>query len=107
VLDRELKEAQNAPPARYAPDTRMRRVRWSQGETQVLELGAGPPRAGACRSRRNRLPIRASPAGTAAAAPSPCSTRAATSATSAGATPASTEPPANSAIPQMSSRRRP
>jgi pimeloyl-ACP methyl ester carboxylesterase len=42
-LDRELESAQAALLARYAPDTRARRVRWSQGETQVLELGAGPP----------------------------------------------------------------
>jgi pimeloyl-ACP methyl ester carboxylesterase len=42
-IDRELEEAQAALLARYAPDTRVRRVRWSQGETQVLELGAGPP----------------------------------------------------------------
>jgi 2-hydroxy-6-oxonona-2,4-dienedioate hydrolase len=43
VSHRELEEAQAALLARYAPDTRVRRVRWSQGETQVLELGAGPP----------------------------------------------------------------
>jgi pimeloyl-ACP methyl ester carboxylesterase len=43
VINRELEEAQAALLARYAPDTRVRRVRWSQGETQVLELGAGPP----------------------------------------------------------------
>jgi pimeloyl-ACP methyl ester carboxylesterase len=42
-LDRELEQAQAALLARYAPDTRVRRVRWSQGETQLLELGAGPP----------------------------------------------------------------
>lgn len=42
-LDRELEKAQAALLARYAPETRVRRVRWSQGETQVLELGAGPP----------------------------------------------------------------
>lgn len=29
--------------ARLAPEASVRRVRWSQGETQVLELGAGPP----------------------------------------------------------------
>lgn len=29
--------------ARYAPETRVRRVAWSQGATQVLELGDGPP----------------------------------------------------------------
>lgn len=42
-LDRQLEAAQTALLARYAPDTRVRRVRWSQGETQVLELGAGSP----------------------------------------------------------------
>lgn len=42
-IDRELEEAQAALLARYAPDTRVRRVHWSQGETQLLELGAGPP----------------------------------------------------------------
>jgi len=42
-LDQQLETAQAALLARYAPDTRVRRVRWSQGETQVLELGAGPP----------------------------------------------------------------
>lgn len=42
-LDRELERAQAALLARYAPDARVRRVRWSQGETQLLELGDGPP----------------------------------------------------------------
>jgi pimeloyl-ACP methyl ester carboxylesterase len=42
-LDAELEAAQTALLARCAPGTRARRVRWSQGETQVLELGAGPP----------------------------------------------------------------
>jgi pimeloyl-ACP methyl ester carboxylesterase len=42
-LDRELEQAQAALLARFAPDTRVRRVRWSRGETQVLELGDGPP----------------------------------------------------------------
>jgi pimeloyl-ACP methyl ester carboxylesterase len=42
-IDRELEQAQAALLARYAPNTRVRRVRWSQGEIQVLELGAGPP----------------------------------------------------------------
>lgn len=40
-IDRQVQEAQEALLARYAPDTRARRVRWSQGETQVLELGSG------------------------------------------------------------------
>ena len=42
-LDRELEQAHVALLARFAPDTRVRRLRWSQGETQVLELGDGPP----------------------------------------------------------------
>jgi pimeloyl-ACP methyl ester carboxylesterase len=41
--DAELVAAQAALLARYAPEARMRRVRWSGGETQALELGAGPP----------------------------------------------------------------
>jgi pimeloyl-ACP methyl ester carboxylesterase len=41
--DAELEAAQAALLARYAPDARMQRVRWSQGEIQALELGAGPP----------------------------------------------------------------
>jgi pimeloyl-ACP methyl ester carboxylesterase len=41
--DAELEAAQAALLARYAPDARIRRVRWSRGETQALELGAGPP----------------------------------------------------------------
>jgi len=42
-MTRQLEAAYAALLARYAPDTRVRRVRWSGGETQVLELGAGPP----------------------------------------------------------------
>ena len=42
-MDRQVKAAQAALLARHAPDTRVRRVAWSQGETQVLELGAGSP----------------------------------------------------------------
>jgi pimeloyl-ACP methyl ester carboxylesterase len=42
-LDRELEKAQAALLARYAPETQIRRIRWSQGETQVLELGTGAP----------------------------------------------------------------
>ena len=42
-LDRELEKAQAALLARFAPDTRVRRIRWSQGETQLFELGTGPP----------------------------------------------------------------
>jgi pimeloyl-ACP methyl ester carboxylesterase len=41
--DRSLEAAQTALLARHAPGTRSRRVRWSRGETQVLELGAGSP----------------------------------------------------------------
>jgi pimeloyl-ACP methyl ester carboxylesterase len=42
-LDRELEKAQAALLDRFAPDTRVRRIRWSQGETQLFELGTGPP----------------------------------------------------------------
>jgi pimeloyl-ACP methyl ester carboxylesterase len=42
-LDPELETAQTALLARFAPDTRVRRIRWSQGGTQVFELGTGPP----------------------------------------------------------------
>jgi pimeloyl-ACP methyl ester carboxylesterase len=41
--DRELEKAQAALLARFAPETRVRRIRWSQGETQVFELGVGSP----------------------------------------------------------------
>jgi pimeloyl-ACP methyl ester carboxylesterase len=40
---RQVEAAYAALIARYAPDTRIRRLRWSQGETRVLELGDGPP----------------------------------------------------------------
>jgi pimeloyl-ACP methyl ester carboxylesterase len=39
----ELAAAQAALLVRYAPNTRIRHMRWSQGETQVMELGSGPP----------------------------------------------------------------
>jgi pimeloyl-ACP methyl ester carboxylesterase len=39
----QLEAAQVALLTRYAPETRLRRVAWSQGETQVMELGSGPP----------------------------------------------------------------
>ncbi len=42
-LDRELERAQATLLARFAPDSRVSRIRWSQGETQLLELGDGPP----------------------------------------------------------------
>jgi pimeloyl-ACP methyl ester carboxylesterase len=41
--DRPVEEAQKVLLARYAPETSVRRVRWSRGEVQVLELGAGHP----------------------------------------------------------------
>jgi len=42
--DRPLQEAHVRLLAKHAPGTRQRRVRWSGGETQVLELGvSGPP----------------------------------------------------------------
>jgi pimeloyl-ACP methyl ester carboxylesterase len=41
--DRELEQAQDSLLARFAPETRVHRIRWSQGETQILELGSGPP----------------------------------------------------------------
>jgi pimeloyl-ACP methyl ester carboxylesterase len=42
-LDRKLADAQAALLARFAPDTQVRRIRWSQGETQLFELGTGSP----------------------------------------------------------------
>ena len=42
-LDGRLEAAQAAVLDRLAPGTRTRRVRWSRGETRVLELGDGPP----------------------------------------------------------------
>ena len=42
-LDQELEKAQAALLARYAPETQIRRIRCAQGETQVIELGAGAP----------------------------------------------------------------
>ena len=42
-MDASLGQGQAALIARYAPGTRRRTIRWSGGETQVLELGAGPP----------------------------------------------------------------
>jgi pimeloyl-ACP methyl ester carboxylesterase len=41
--ERQLEKAQATLLARFAPDARIRRVAWSQGETQVLELGTGHP----------------------------------------------------------------
>ena len=42
-LDRELEKTQAALLARFAPETRVRRIRWSEAETQVFELGSGSP----------------------------------------------------------------
>lgn len=42
-MDASLERAQAALIARYAPGTRRRSIRWSGGETQVLELGEGSP----------------------------------------------------------------
>ena len=42
-LDGRLEAAQAAVLDRLAPGTRARRVRWSRGETRVLDLGDGPP----------------------------------------------------------------
>jgi 2-hydroxy-6-oxonona-2,4-dienedioate hydrolase len=42
-LDQELEKTQAALLARFAPETRVRRIRWSEGETQVFELGSGSP----------------------------------------------------------------
>jgi pimeloyl-ACP methyl ester carboxylesterase len=42
-LDREVQDAQGALLARFAPETQVRQIRWSGGETQALELGAGEP----------------------------------------------------------------
>src|SRR5688572_1292057 len=42
-LDQQLQEAQAALLARFAPETRVRRIRWSEGRTQVFELGSGSP----------------------------------------------------------------
>lgn len=41
--DGELAKAQAVLLARFAPDARVRRIRWSQGVTQLLEIGDGPP----------------------------------------------------------------
>ena len=42
-LDRQVEGAQATLLERYALEVSVRRVRWSGGEIQVLELGAGPP----------------------------------------------------------------
>jgi 2-hydroxy-6-oxonona-2,4-dienedioate hydrolase len=42
-LDRELETAQATLLDRFAPEAHVRRIRWSQGETQVVELGSGSP----------------------------------------------------------------
>ena len=38
-----MERTQAALLARFAPEARVRRVRWSEGETQILELGRGAP----------------------------------------------------------------
>ncbi|HET8754859.1 MAG TPA: alpha/beta hydrolase [Solirubrobacteraceae bacterium] len=42
-LDRQLETAQAALLGRFAPQARVRRIRWTGGETQGVELGSGPP----------------------------------------------------------------
>jgi pimeloyl-ACP methyl ester carboxylesterase len=42
-MNRQLEEAQRALLAQRAPETHVRRMRWTLGETQVLELGTGSP----------------------------------------------------------------
>jgi 2-hydroxy-6-oxonona-2,4-dienedioate hydrolase len=42
-LDRELETAHAALLARFAPHARVRRIRWSQGTTQLVEAGTGAP----------------------------------------------------------------
>jgi 2-hydroxy-6-oxonona-2,4-dienedioate hydrolase len=43
VNERELEAAYAALLARFAPDARVCRIRWSQGTTRLLEAGTGPP----------------------------------------------------------------
>src|SRR5829696_5989718 len=43
AIDQSLQEAQSKYLAKRARGTTSHRVRWSGGETQVLELGDGPP----------------------------------------------------------------
>lgn len=42
-IDQQVQAAQAELLSRFAPETAVRRVTWSHGQTQVLELGAGPP----------------------------------------------------------------
>jgi pimeloyl-ACP methyl ester carboxylesterase len=42
-VETELERTQAALLARFAPEARVRRIRWSQGETQCFELGTGSP----------------------------------------------------------------
>lgn len=42
-MDGGLRTAQAALLAKYAPATRLRHLRWSLGQTQVLEFGDGLP----------------------------------------------------------------
>jgi pimeloyl-ACP methyl ester carboxylesterase len=43
TLERELEKAQAALLARFAPDARVHRIRWSRAETQLFEAGTGEP----------------------------------------------------------------
>jgi len=43
MQDAEYEQAQSALLAKHAPEVNARRIRWSHGETQVLEAGDGPP----------------------------------------------------------------
>jgi pimeloyl-ACP methyl ester carboxylesterase len=59
-LDASLERLEAALIARFAPGTGRRSIRWSAGETQVLELGTGPPLLlvhGGLRAATDWLPI--------------------------------------------------
>jgi pimeloyl-ACP methyl ester carboxylesterase len=43
MQDAEYEQAQSTLLAKHAPEVKARRIRWSHGETQVLEAGDGPP----------------------------------------------------------------
>ena len=68
-LDRNLEQVQATLLDRFAPSTRILRLRWSAGETQAYELGAGPPLlyvhgglGGSVRDRSRPFGARAGPA---------------------------------------------
>jgi hypothetical protein len=42
-LYQELRQTQAAQLARFAPEPRVQRIRWTEGETQIFELGRGSP----------------------------------------------------------------